>query len=284
MTALEVRPSSSSKDEKEKSLVDANNDNSRHWLTYPNPRTPQYIIDVRQRLGQLKIPSTLARPSSAATRKQTPETIDRPSSASIQHSRKTSNTNDEHHFLSYNIRDTPDDLRATRYRIDKHRYHPSLDSYPPRPQTCPIRPSDTPKPFTPEETTIQPVSSTKTEAWTTEEEKKSTAPDYESSSILIQLVDCDGLPNEYVEALDTANHAQEEYQRNLKFNAERRPENVVYRLPENTNQSYVSQQSLTRTNPKVSSLHLNTDRLSKSTVSIRRNEQSIAASDTNKPE
>lgn len=242
LTALEVRPSSSVKEEKEKSLVDANNDNSRHWLTYPNPRTPQYIIDVKQRLGQLKIPSTLARPSSAATQKQTPETIDRPSSASIQRSQKSANANDEHHFLSYHTRDTPDELRATRYRIDRHRYHPSLDNYPPRPQTCPIRPSETPKPLTPEET--QPVPSPKTEAWITEEEKKSNAPDYESSSILIQLVDCDGLPNEYVEALETANQAQEEYQRNHKFNVDRRPENVVYRLPENINQSYVSQHSL----------------------------------------
>lgn len=248
-----MRPSS--KEEREKPLIDANNDNSRHWLTYPNPRTPQYIIDIKQRLGQLKIPSTLARPSSAATRKQTPEIIDRPSSASTQEAQKSSNINDEHHFLSFNLRDTPDDLRAARHRVDKHRYHPSLDSYPPRPQTCPIRSTETPKPPTPEETlTVIPVP--RSEAWINEEEKKSSAHDYESSSMLIQIVDCDGLPNEYVEALETANHAQEEYQRNGKFNVDRRGENLVYRLPENTTQSHVSQQSLTQCNRRFSFLYI----------------------------
>lgn len=238
-----MRPSS--KEEREKPLIDANNDNSRHWLTYPNPRTPQYIIDVKQRLGQLKIPSTLARPSSASSRKQTPDIIDRPSSASTQRAQKSSNINDEHHFLSFNLRDTPDDLRAARHRVDKHRYNPSLDTYPPRPQTCPIRSNETPKPPTPEETqTFVPIP--KSEAWTNENDQKSTVPDYESSSMLIQIVDCDGLPNEYVEALETANHAQEEYQRNGKFNADRRGENLVYRLPENTTQSHVSQQIIKR--------------------------------------
>ncbi len=78
------------------------------------------------------------------------------------------------------------------------------------------------------------------------EQTNSTIPDHESSSILIQMVDCDGLPNEYVDAVETANIAQEEYQRNLKMNGERRPDNFVYRLPENKTDSYVSQQSLTK--------------------------------------
>jgi hypothetical protein len=235
------------KEEKEKSPIDANNDNSRHWLTYPNPKTPQYIIDIKQRLGQLRIPSTDARPSSASPQKQPPQLNVRPLSAAVQGQQQKQSTNeDQHNFLTYHTRVTPEELRATRYRIDKHRYNPSLDNYPPRPQTCPARPSERLKPVTPEESGNEQIfiPTLKNDAWIVDEERKSTVPEQESSSILIQMVDCDGLPNEYVDALETANIAQEEYQRNLKMNGERKPDNFVYRLPENKNDSYVSQQSL----------------------------------------
>jgi hypothetical protein len=244
----------SPKDEKDKRPVDPNNDNSRHWLTYPNPKTPQYIIDIKQRLGQMRKFSSLARPSSASNASvQQQQQITRPSSASVQQKPKTSD--DEHHFLSFNTRETPEELRATRYRIDSHRYNPSLDNYPPRPQTCPVRTNVIQKPVTPQESENGQLPP-KNDAWAVNEERKSTIPDQESSSILIQMVDCDGLPNEYVDALETANAAQEEYQRNLKMNAERRPDNPVYRLPDmlpnNANDSYVSQQSLKKNSCRIS--------------------------------
>jgi hypothetical protein len=245
ITAFDNRQSP--KEEKEKSFIDANNDNSRHWLTYPNPKTPQYIIDVKQRLGQLRIPSTLARPSSASVTPQTPQTMARPSSASTQSQQKQQTNDDQHNFLTYHTRETPEDLRATRYRIDKHRYNPSLDNYPPRPQTCPVRRNENLKPVTPQEIGNEQLSSQslRSDAWIVDEEKPpiitTTVPDNESSSIVVQMVDCDGLPNEYVEALEISNVAQEEYQRSLKMNGERRPENFVYRLPENKNDSFVSQ-------------------------------------------
>jgi hypothetical protein len=248
ITALDTRQTPKEEKEKEKSPVDANNDNSRHWLTYPNPKTPQYIIDIKQRLRQLRIPSTNARPSSASPQKQTHESFARPFSAAVQGQQKQSIDEDQHNFLTYQTRETPEELRATRYRMDKNRYNPSLDNYPPRPQTCPARPRESIKPVTPEEPGNEQISIPlpKNDAWIVDEERKSTIPDHESSSILIQMVDCDGLPNEYVDALETANIAQEEYQRNLKVNGERRPDNFVYRLPENKIDSYVSQQSLTK--------------------------------------
>jgi len=246
MTAFDTPPSS--KEDKEKPPIDPNNDNNRHWLTYPNPRTPQYIIDIKQRLGQLRVSSTLARPLSASAQQQTPQPIDRPSSASIQQQQqqKQQTNNDQHNFLTIQTRDTPDDLRATRYRIDKHRYNPSLDNYPPRPQTCPVRTSENPKSVTPQDSGTEQSArqSPKNDVWIVDEEKKSPVPDNESSSVVIQMVDCDGLPNEYVEALETSNIAQEEYQRSLKLNGERRPESLIYRLPDNKNDSFVSQQSL----------------------------------------
>jgi hypothetical protein len=122
-----------------------------------------------------------------------------------------------------------------------------LDNYPPRPQTCPVRTTENVKPVTPQEFGNEQFSSQslKNDAWgVVDDDRKSTIPDNESSSILIQMVDCDGLPNEYVDALETANIAQEEYLRSLKMNGERRPENPIYRLPDNKNDSFVSQQSL----------------------------------------
>ncbi len=280
MTAFDTGPLS--KEEKEKPPVDPNNDSSRHWLTYPNPRTPQYIIDIKQRLGQLRGPSTLTRPVSASVRQRTPQSIDRPSSASTQQKQQTND--DQHDFLTYHTRDTPDELRATRYRIDKQRYHQSLDNYPPRPQTCPVRTNETVKPVTPQESGNEQFSSQsfKNDVWIVDEEKKSPMSDYESSSILIQMVDCDGLPTEYVDALETANAAQEEYQRSLKMNGERRrPESTAYRLPENKNESFVSQQSLKKNVHQRFLLFLYKSKgcLSKSPT-IDRYEQSIASSST----
>ncbi|CAF1127005.1 unnamed protein product [Rotaria sp. Silwood1] len=263
LTAPETRHIS--KEEKEKPPIDPNNDNSRHWLTYPNPKTPDYIIDIKKRLGQLKISSTLARPLSASNvsseqqqqqQQQTPQPIIRPTSASTQIQHKQQTNDDQHHFLTFRLSETPDDLRARRYRIDKHRYNPSIDNYPPRPKTCPVRVHDTPKPITPKEFENEQIQQPKNDVWIVEEDKTSNAPNVESSSILIQMVDCDGLPNEYVEALETANAAQEEYLRNLKMNVERRPENPVYRLsamsPENKNDALVTysnqQQSTTMNN------------------------------------
>ncbi|CAF1227139.1 unnamed protein product [Rotaria sordida] len=264
LTAPETRQTP--REEKEKRPIDPNNDNSRHWLTYPNPKTPDYINDIKKRLGQLKIPSTLGRPSSASNvsiqqqqqqQQQTPQSNNRPLSASTQIQHKQQTNDDQHHFLTFNTRDTPDDLRATRYRIDKHRYNPSLDSYPPRPKTCPVRVHDTPKPITPKESENEQIQPMKNDVWIVEEEKPSNTLDVESPSILIQMVDCDGLPNEYVEALETANAAQETYLRNLKMNAERRPDNSVYRLSENKNDSlvtYPSQQQSTTMNNQLRQL------------------------------
>ncbi len=180
MTAFDT--SSVSKEEKEKPSIDPNNDNNRHWLTYPNPKTPQYIIDIKQRLGQLRVPSTLARPLSASAQQQTLQQSDRPSSALIQHQEKQQTNNDQHNFLTIQTRETPDDLRATRYRLDKHRYNPSLDNYPPRPQTCPVRTRENPKSVTPQDSGNEQLSiqSPKNDVWIVDEEKKSPVPDNES--------------------------------------------------------------------------------------------------------
>ncbi len=224
-------------------INDPNNDNSRHWLTYPNPKTPQYLIDIKQRLGQLKVPSVLIRPTSAST-------ISVEQSESLVSHRPRQPSADQRHFLDFNLPETPNELRAARQRLERNRYNPSVDNYPPRPKTCPELTKDDSKPLTPpiapesevEQSQVIQTTSTKEDIWTNDEETKVT--ENETSSITIQPVDGDGLPPEYIAALETASLAQEEYLKNLKTNNEKSLDNFVYRLPsmssDNKSDSFVS--------------------------------------------
>ncbi len=232
----------SPKEEKEKVLIDPNNDTAGHWLTYPNPKTPQYLIDIKQRLGQLKIPLSLARSASVSN-----VSADRPES-SVSHRQQQST--EQRHLFDFNLPQTPNELRAARHRLEKHRYNPSLDNYPARPQTCPVRTTDDQKPVTPplpvalesEQEQVPPTESTKEDLWTANEENEPT--ENEAPSVMVQMVDADDLPKEYVEALEIANAAQIEYLKNFKPNDDQKPENLVYRLPslpaDNKSESFVS--------------------------------------------
>ena len=232
----------SPREERHRKFVDADNDNSRHWLTYPNPKTPQHIIDSKARLGQIKAPGLLARAKSALSSATEPipkvsRSIDRTESTVIPSQQPKPKSNDERHFMDFNLPATPDELRAARHRIEKYRYHASLDNYPPRPQTCPVLTHDTHKPATPPVVTdsdneplpnIQSISTSDTLSSDNEENK---ATDNEYPSVVVQILDMDGLPTEYAEALQTANAAHEEYMKDLKQHGEKKSDHFVYRLP-----------------------------------------------------
>ncbi len=132
-----------------------------------------------------------------------------------------------------------------------------MDNYPPRPKTCPVHTSENSKPLTPqnapesEDQQLPPIQTTTTITTTSSKEDvwinnddESKISDNETSQILVQTVDCDDLPNEYAEALEIANIAQEEYLKNFKNNNEKKIENFVYRLPsvssDNQSDSFVS--------------------------------------------
>lgn len=249
--AAECQPAA--KEEKQKRPVDANNDKSRHWLTFPNPPVPQKILDAKQRLGQLNIPTTLARPASASNAPRETQPTVRPMSAS-----QAKPSDDQHHFLTFEKRETPDDLRAARHRLDKYRYHPSLDNYPPRPQTCPERRRDSPKPPTPPVPSNQqcPVTPPKSDVWVVENSRPTSASIQRPSTSYVQVVNCDNLPNEYATALEISNAAQNEYEKNVKRNGGRTLDNFVYRLParlpDSKSVSFVSQYSLGRASLSIS--------------------------------
>jgi len=193
----------------------------------------------------MKTPAVLARAKSALyasledTRK-TPPLTDRAEIMSVPQPTHKPKTPDQRHFLDFNLPETPDDLRAARQRIDKHRYNPSLDGFPQRPQTCPDRLSElVTKSKTPavilEQTQIEEKFSTNeqetTAPTTSDENAENSTSDDENATVVIQPLNTEGVPSEYVEALETANVVQEEYMKLLKQNAEKKSEQFVYRLP-----------------------------------------------------
>jgi hypothetical protein len=199
-------------------------------------------------LGQLKVPSTPARPTSVLDPPAEQKPIERPDSSS--HRRQQSA--EQRSFLDFNLSETPEELRAARHRLEKHRYNSSIDNYPSRPKTSPVSINDLSKAVTPpvpSESEDEQITSAKDDAWIPDEENQT--PEYESPSIMVQMIDVDGLPNEYIEALEIANTAQEEYLRNLKIHNEKRPDNPVHRLPpmpsDNKTESFVSKIYFTQT-------------------------------------
>jgi len=225
-TSTDVRQSPP-KEEKEKSLIiDPNNDNSRHWLTYPNPKTPQYLIDIRKRLGHIKVPFVQPAPPTISHQQsnEQSEVVKKPTTVDA----------DQRHFLDFNLPQTPDELRAARHRIAKYRYNPALDNFPPRPQTCPVN-IDEKEQVSPQPPATSSNESTeaKEDAWTNEEENKPVDP--EASTVVIQCVDCEGVPNEYVQAVETASAAQEDYYKTLQLNNDKPSDSPIFRRPSTSN-------------------------------------------------
>ena len=156
---------------------------------------------------------------------------------------------DQRHMFDFNLPQTPDELRASRQRLEKHRYNPALDNYPPRPKTCPVRSDDSPKLSTPphaspsqeEQSPPTETSPVENNDLPTEENKFN---EHETSTSPIQTIDTDDVPTEYADAVQTANIAQEEYLKAIRANQEKRVDQSVYRLPsmptENQSESAVS--------------------------------------------
>ncbi|CAF1018408.1 unnamed protein product [Didymodactylos carnosus] len=205
------------------------NDPTRHWLTYPNPTTPQYLIDIKKRLGQLRSdPPKLyesERSLSALSQNQVSNNErnqqSRPSFASQPV---------EHNFLSYIANETPLELRTSRYRLRKERYNPSLDNFPSsevkeaftrdqRPHTVPVsvqrqREDELEKKQTDDESTNSQVWTTMPSSNSSVVQQQENGDQNSSDTVYVQVVDCDGLPNEYIDALETASDAQEHHETN----------------------------------------------------------------------
>ncbi|CAF1325926.1 unnamed protein product [Adineta ricciae] len=250
------------KEDKEKHMIDINDDQYRHWLTYPTPDTPPQVADAKQRLGQYKIPQTLSRGTSAsyAYAEQQPSSSNDQSGSNVPHRRKKQ-VNDRGHFLEFNIPPTPPELRAARHRLEKHRYHQSLDNYPPHLEVNPdneqeeyVKPSDAPQ-YDEEQASQNQPPSTNEESGDAGDENR--AADYEQSTLIEQTNNNEDLPEEYIEALDISDAAQEEYYKNCKPYCEKRSDQSYYRIPpissdrqHDSTVAYCNQQSTPSTNSR----------------------------------
>ncbi|CAF1337479.1 unnamed protein product [Adineta steineri] len=217
------------KEESGKRRNDSKDNFNRHWLTYANPKTPPKIIDIKQRLGQLKAPSTLSRSLSGYNEKTEAYLAER-----------RQKNRDPRHLLDCDIPDTPQELRAARHRIEKHRYHQSLDNFPPQQQTYRENIDDYSKPSVVseyEDEQLQHNQTTLTNDGTEVNDEENEAPVNESSSGVLQTADGDEFPGDYVDPSEASEEAYDEYVRNLKANDEKRSENnTLYRLPSTADQ------------------------------------------------
>lgn len=222
-------------------------EDTRHWLVHPIPRTPQYIIDSKVRLGQIKSPALLARSKSALcssteTPPMIPQIIERTESTKSTRSQKQRSA-EQRHFLDFNLPETPDELRAARHRVDKYRYNPSLDNYPTRAPSTIISVNEenttalttTTEPVgTVNQNEIEPVTTAASNQETSTNEDQQKENEENPSSTVVIPINTDHLPKSYVQALETANVAEEKYLRGSKENSTQPSEVIVYRLPSRT--------------------------------------------------
>ena len=210
--ALEQRRQRFQQERQLKIINAPHNPNYQHWLVHSTPRTPQRIIDSKCRLGQAK-----ASPS-AEQQKNNP----RSAASRVSHAQTA---DDQRHILDFNLPDTPDELRAARHRIEKNRYHPSLDNYPARSQTCPVPTAELFEPLPPlVAAPSEPIAAYDDPSI---DHERSYVFESESPRCVVQTLDIEGLPVEYIEAVETANAAQEEYEKELQKHTNR----LTFRLP-----------------------------------------------------
>jgi hypothetical protein len=224
-----------------RSIIDVHADNDQHWLIHPNPRTPSHIIDSRLRLGQLKNPAMIARARSAFCKSiESPGKIAHPQkhieSKDTVHEESKGRTTDERHFLDFHLPETPNDLRAARYRIDSHRYHSSLDNYPPQPQTSPREMHEVFKALQTNvdtNTDSKPtIASTSLNHASFKDNENTKTSDNECTSTTVHPLDIVGLPSEYTQVLTTGHATQEEYLNDGHNRSDEQDGNTyVYRLP-----------------------------------------------------
>lgn len=95
--------------------------NNRHWLTYYHAETPDYLIEAKKRLNQIK---TFVPPSQQDKRQQ--ETIEAQKNTQQHHQQQVVITSKPpmamRHWLTYDHPDTPEYMRDARARIGDLRY------------------------------------------------------------------------------------------------------------------------------------------------------------------
>lgn len=84
--------------------------NDSHWFIYPEENTPEYIIEAKKRLNQIKQPHLVA---NTKTIKQV-RIFDEPAQAEQQ---ETTNVDEKRHWLTWPNPSTPENVKEIRRRL-----------------------------------------------------------------------------------------------------------------------------------------------------------------------
>lgn len=102
-------------------------ENNHHWLVYKQDPTPQYILDAKKRLGQIKDPSQVPRKRSPLV----PQYQNKPGSPSTQQIPSSLSSSDmagnERQWMQWPSPPTPENIKQIRARLGDDRYRKLSD-------------------------------------------------------------------------------------------------------------------------------------------------------------
>lgn len=113
--------------------LDNNNDESKllsqsqpHWLVYPEEKTPEYIVEAKKRLNQIRQPNLVPSSSSSSSKQHKVKISDEPVEI-IGSDGKPMTDDEKRHWLSWPNPATPDKIREIRRRLGDDRYRKTAE-------------------------------------------------------------------------------------------------------------------------------------------------------------
>ncbi len=99
------------------SIVNTEKSKESHWIVYKQDPTPQYIIEAKKRLGQIRQPNV-----SPKDIKYEKLSSPSPSIESFYTSKESENINQLKHWSNFDSPSTPENIRLIRKRLGDDRY------------------------------------------------------------------------------------------------------------------------------------------------------------------
>lgn len=95
----------------------------QHWLVYPEEKTPEYIIDAKKRLNQIRQPNLVPNTATAVRHvKISSEPAQVIDESRRERAQVDSSDNEKRHWLTWPNPSTPEKVREIRARLGDDRY------------------------------------------------------------------------------------------------------------------------------------------------------------------